>query len=275
MIKNIADLAKVAGIDADALKAAIESEESVEIQIKPEDKSFNPSKYQEDENFNLWRKNYGDEKFIAGRETMIKETRNELGLEFEGKTMENLLNSFKGKVIKDASIEPEKRVGELESDLNNLRLQLKEKEETVNKINSDLLNTRFQYTVQDKLRSTLMGINAETVIPESDILDLYKNKRKIQQGDNNNLLLINPETNEPLKDELRNPVKLEDDFKTFAMNYIKKPEGGRGISNEPESKKGSLDAFDKRMQSDGIAVSSMEYNKKMQEAILSGELEID
>lgn len=275
MIKNLKDLEKVTGIDAEALRSAIESTEEVTLEIKTPQTEFNPDSFKDDERFNSWKDNYKAENFIMGRETMIKEARNELNLDFEGKKLENLLGAYKSKVMAEAKIEPEKRVTELESDINKLRDQLNEKEQKYNGLSEELVNTKFQYTLQDKLTNTLSSIGTETVIPQKDIMSLYKANRKIHQGENQMAYIVDPITNEPLKDELRSPVKIEDDFKTFAMNYIKKPEGGRGISNEPESKKGSLEAFDKRMQSEGISVSSMEYNKKMQEAISSGEIDID
>ena len=112
----------------------------------------------------------------AGAEIAIKEARKKLGLEFEGKTVDNLLDAHKKKVLEDAQIEPAKQVEALNKDINTLKTTLA----TVTS-EKEAIESRFKgFKSEHKINSEILSALPENILlPKDDMATLLKTKIKI------------------------------------------------------------------------------------------------
>lgn len=218
--------------------------------------------------------NYKEDFETAGREKLLKEMRDTAGLEYEGvKDPSNFINAFAEKtkkdVLKDAQIEPDKKIESLTKDLDILRSQLTEKDNKFIQLENEYKNKESQRQLDSKI---LGLIPDNTVIDKDDLLTIFKTKYELENGEAG---VIVKKNGEQLKDDLRNPVGLEKVINEFASSYISKATGGAGKSDDVGSfKAGSYEAFEKEMLSAGHKVGSLEFSQKMQERIKDGTLKI-
>lgn len=123
--KVLESLAKALRLDAEILAKSLSSEnedEKVEL----------PKLFTETEVTSI-KENIGKEKYdegaIASREMLLKELSDKAGLPERVKDRDGFLNTYKETILKDASLEPDKRVSELETSLTNLQGIISSKEQ--------------------------------------------------------------------------------------------------------------------------------------------------
>jgi len=90
-IENLEQLEKSVGLEPGKLAEMISSEDTHKLDL---DNLIISNK----NDYDARLENIKKETKTAAVEIAVKNARNELGLEFEGKTMENLLNNFKSKI---------------------------------------------------------------------------------------------------------------------------------------------------------------------------------
>jgi hypothetical protein len=234
--------------------------------------------YKKDE-FDTFKTNLANEEYkkgrTAGEEMPIKAAREELGLEFEGKTMNNLLDAFKEKVISDAKIEPTKKIQELETEKKTLQ---------DNFTNLQGEYDTFKTTVTEKENkfkkdNAILSYMPENMLVDKDIaLTVLRQKAGLDisfDESGKKLLTINGEVK---KDELLNPVELSQDhitehLKTFGL--LPKKEGGNGGTDEPGGgNASSYDKFVKEMETAGSPQGSEKFQLEMNKRIKEGSLKI-
>lgn len=263
-IENLGAVAKAAGISEESLKNAIESEESVSVELN-EDRVVYDSK----EDFDTYIGNVKKEASTASLEIAIKNARNENGLEFQGKTMDNLVNAIKEKALADAQIEPNAKISELNKDLESLRGQLQTKESEFTELQDRFKREGQERSINNKILDALP--KEGTTIGQDDLLTLFKSQHQVELSDDGNVVI--KKNGQVMKDHLMSPMGLNDVINSFTTPYIKKAEGGRGKGNEKGSAKaGTLDAFIKEMADKDIASGSQEFNRIMSERITEGTL---
>ena len=120
-LSNIKAVAEAAGLSEDSLREAITSEEDVTLEV-PTDRVVKTK-----EEFETYTANLKKEHGNASVEMAIKGVRNELGLDFKGKTMENLMGAYKEHILSEASVEPNEKITKLESELGEFRTKLEER----------------------------------------------------------------------------------------------------------------------------------------------------
>jgi len=257
MIKNIIDLEKSLKLKEGTLKSALEAPDEVEIEI-PKLKVRT-----EDEEIQFVD-NLKNEFKTAGREIAIKEAREKHGLEFQGKHMDNLLENFKAKVLKDADVNPDKRVVDLTTDLTTVRTNL---EKVTNEYNTFKANIEVEKERSNINNMVLSEIPDNTIIGKSELLTLFNSKFAAEKQDNG--AIVFKTGNEVLKDKTTmTPLSAKEIVKDFIAPYLGKPVGGSGQGDETGgSKPGSLDAFMKEMADKNISQNSESFNKEMQKRI--------
>lgn len=106
-------------------------------------------------------------------EMEVKSARNEYGLEFEGKTITNLVNAAIEKGKKEADIEPNEKISELESINQKLKSNILEIEE---KHSSELevKNKELNSIRNDSYINSLIPDNLDTSLSKNDIAVLFK-----------------------------------------------------------------------------------------------------
>lgn len=232
------------------------------------------------EGFEKFKTNLANEEYKNGKtkgvEMAIKEAREKHGLEFEGKTTDNLLDAFKNKVITEAKIEPNDKIKNLTSDLEELRSNYSELETGFNDYKQGIEAEKTQF----KKDNTLLSFMPDNVMVDSDIaLMALKTKLGVD--------VTFSETGQPLqtlngqvvKDKSLEPMIMDKDFisnNLSQLGLLKTKEGGRGEGDEPGvgGDTSDYDKFVKRMADNNIPEGGQEFNEKMQAEISAGTLKI-
>ena len=117
MIKkeDLAKIAEITKIPVADLEKAIAEKDEVALTLPDGLVTYTPAELTQ-----LKANEYKNGK-AAGVEMAVKETREELGLDFQGKTIKGLLEAHEKKVLADAKIEPEKKVTELTEQIATLK----------------------------------------------------------------------------------------------------------------------------------------------------------
>jgi hypothetical protein len=238
--ETLQEIAKRLGIEADELQKLIASDKEETIELKTvhlfEDAELLTLKE------NSKREGYTEGK-KAGLEMAIKDEKEKHGLEFEGKTIDNLLNSFKKKIETDLKVEPNKKIQELTADLEKVRQTLTQTEQEKQKEVEAIKNQLKQTKIESRL-SQLLPEKTDNGLTRDDLKTLYFAKRQIDE-DESGLKIIDRLTNEILKDKTQSPIKLETDIETFLIERNIRKIKGRGGDNENPPDNG-IDSLRKR-----------------------------
>lgn len=259
MIKaeKITELEKTLRLPEGTLKSAIEATEEKDIEI-PTLRIYT----EEEENTRL--ENERKNAKIAGVEMAVKEARNKFGLQFEGKTIDNLLEHYSKKVIQDANISPDKKVQELTADLDKMRGNYTSIESQFNEFKANVAKKDGEREIDSLI---LTKIPQNTTIPTKDVLQLFKYNFQVEKNESG--IVEFKKDGVVLKNEKTlNPLSVDEVLSSFVTPYLKKPEGGAGGGDEAGAgKPGTLQAFSKEMADRGIREGSLEFNQEMQKRI--------
>lgn len=259
--EDLTTIEKALKLEEGTLSKAIENEEEVAIELT-EDLVIR-TKEEEDSFTN----NIKTEAKTAGVEMAIKGVRNDMGLDFEGKTMDNLLGAYKDKVLIDAKDElgePDKKISELNTDLEKVRGNLATRDEEITTLKTQMQNSNDNNFIDSQLLA-LMPDNL--TLSKSDALTLFKSKHVIELGENK--ALVFKKDGEVMKNETtRDPLPSKDIINSFSTPFLKKAEGGGGGGNDPgDPKGGTMAAFEKEMTDKDINVGSEKFNSELNKRI--------
>jgi len=225
--------------------------------------------------FDTFKSNLATEEYkkgkVAGEEMLIKTAREKYALEFEGKTLDNLIEAYKNKHIAEASKEPTQKVKELSTDIEKLRNNLTEWENKYNSLNGSIENERKANKVNAIIQNAIP--KEGTILPIEDIALLFKSKYNIDITENGHVVKQG-------ENVLKNATTLaeltiNDIMGDFIKPYIKTQSGGRGANdNAPQNKLGGIEAFAKEMESKGININSMQAQTEMAKRIKEGTLKL-
>ena len=263
-------------INSEELKKALESD-APSFEIKS-DLVVRTSQEEETYTSNLRK-----EGTTIGAEIGRKELLKSLGIEGEGlhksdeKALESINELISSKVsseLEGAKIEPNKKVAELNKDLEQMKNTLFEKESLIKNLSNDFSTYKKNQTISSKV-SELIPEN--TVIPKKSIMKLMLDDIKLDVNENNMIYGIG-EDGQPLKDEHLNLLsadKIVTSYFDSNPHYLKSATGGAGGSDSSGgSSKQSLEAFTKEMMDAGHSPNSSGFNQIMTERIKSGTLDL-
>lgn len=231
------------------------------------------------EDFETFKTNIGKEEYekgkLAGSEMPVKNAKEKHNLEFKGKTIDDLLEAFKTKVIGDAKIEPDKKIQELEADKKALQTNFSTLQTEFNTFKSDV-DARNLRIEKDNRIAKLMPSN---LIVDQDIALLAlktKTGLDVEIKDGNSYFTLNgqiqKDTNTLAEQQLTSEIIAE---KLTSIGLIKKNEGGSGGADEPGGGGASgYDKFVKEMKGKGISEGSLDFNEEMNKRISDKTLEI-
>lgn len=266
-IKNLEVLEKTLKIEAGTLQKAIDNDESVDVEIQ---ELIIRTKEEDETNETNLRADLKDEFQAAGLGVAIKTARTEHNLEFEGKKdLNNLLTAFKTKVLKEAEVEPTKRITELETDLTTVRQNLTDSEQKFTDLTLSVEKGKSQAGINNSIMDAIKG---ETTISKPQILTLFNSDFSTSLNDDGKIEI--KKNGEVLKNESDRSLKsIEDVMSEFSKPFAKKAEGGRGGDDDPgNAKEGSVAAFTKEMKEKGHNPSSETFQREMQKRIKDGTL---
>lgn len=260
MIKNLTDIETALGLKAGEFKTMYDAADEKTIDITG--LAIVPKA-----DYEVLKKTEFNERIentkTAAVEIAIKKARTDLGLTFEGKTMDKLVDAVKTKAVADAGIAPDKKVKELEGDLDKMRLNFNTATEKLTKVESE-------YKQKDNLRTIretiFKKIPENTVIPKEDVLNLFVSKNEIELSDTG---IVFKKNGEVMKNPTTlSPTTIDELMPNFLQPYIKPAAGGGGGGDNPaQGKEGSFVKFCEEMQKANVRENTPEFNKEMQKRI--------
>jgi len=207
-IKKIGEVLRISDFEA---KLKSDKEETLEV----------PGLITEDEILSFGNNRFNEGK-KAGSEILVKSLKEKHGIEMEGKSVDTLLSAYADKVIADAKIEPDKKVAALMTEKKTLQDQINALSLEKENVTKDLNNKLFQVEIRSEI---LSHIPENTLIPKSDIADLFLNRHRVSKEDNSVIIYRG---SEKLQDKVLNPIPVKDAVMQFAEAYVKKAGmGGR------------------------------------------------
>jgi len=251
------------GMADEAFETAWTAEEEVEITI-PEAVVFTPDELAtRDTNLiePIKTKHYNEGK-TNGVEMIVKEQREALGLQFEGKTVDNLLTSFKEKTLADAKLEPNARIQELEGDKTLLQSTIDDlKAEHETKI-SGLTGKITEQSINAVIESAVLD-GAPEGLNSSDIRLMIKSKYTFETVDGKITAKLNGEI---VKDDKANPKPIEALMQEFYddRGWKKAAGGGRGGKDEFGTGSNAIADFKKIQSIDDLNTYCKQHNLQPQ-----------
>tara|TARA_R110002049_G_C9177884_1_gene563263 strand:- start:21795 stop:22583 length:789 start_codon:yes stop_codon:yes gene_type:complete len=255
---------KVFEVSDDVLKdnpSEIVIDEKVTIRTEEEESSF--------------IENHKKDARKEGLEIAIKKTRDSLGLDFQGKTMDNLLASYESKVLSDAKIEPAEQLKKIQQTLQDketaLANALKTKEDIESNFNS--------YKSESKINNTLQSlIPKNSILPKDDMLLILKSKMSFDT-DESGMVVAKDINGNIIKNKTTADVMdvkdvVNDFFRTNA-SYVSGTGTGTGDDSKTKEGKISLDDFIKDQQAKGISPNSHEFNTNLESSNKAGLIDLE
>jgi hypothetical protein len=260
-------LAKIVNVEVSDLTSAIESDES--------ELTFDVAKTFKDEewrSFETTLKKEKDDEYNKGKDVgtrqFIRDSKETLGLDYEGKDGDMFLAKFREKVINDVGENPDERVTTLSKDLSILRETSTKELATKNK-ELDLLNTKYN-SLRNGSEIRKFVPNAPKGIDVDDAIYIMEKDLSFQKDEEGQRVVIS--NGEVLKDKTRNPIDWDSAVKDYWVKkeWITKEGGGRGGDGKPNlsdptkfSKQSELNAY---FEEKGINPLSQEARAMMNEA---------
>lgn len=262
-IENLSEIETSLGLEAGKLSEMIASEENHVIDLSS--KVILPKDIYEERISNLKK-----ESATAAIEIAVKEQRNALGLEFQGKTIDNLVAAIKAKTEAESKVEPEEKFKNLKSDFEKLQNNLLEKE---NEFNTFKSNIEKQNSLNEIKNEFTKHIPEGTLVSKSTIFVEAKEKGFLfdkQDG----VIVIKDASGNVLKDpNTLSPVSVANWVTEFVTPYLPAATGGSGKKDEPAgAKTGSLEAFLKEAEKQNWTVA--QQNEEMAKRINAGTLKL-
>jgi hypothetical protein len=255
MIENINEVEALLKMPEGTLKSALESSESVKIEM-PKVIVRTPD---EDEAFkeNLRK---------AGAEITAKKQAELLGLNLNSddkRDINKVFEAFKAKTLEGVNIEPNEKVKGLEADKAKLLENYTTLEGQFNEFKSNAKSKLNSVLIDTKIDSSITG---DLILPKDDVKALFKSKYQVELDENG--IEVVKKDGEILKNQTTlNPYTLKDIMGQFLPTYAKKPEGGSGAGDNSGAAKGTMDAFNKEMTEKGVNIGSSAYNQEMSKRI--------
>lgn len=199
----------------------------------------------------------------AATEIQIKEMKKTLGLKYEGKKPEDFITNFKKLVLDEAKIEPDKKIGELETSLSNMQGKFNDKEIEL----KDLVNSHKKADAKIKLQSYVPKLSDKIGLGKDDVISLFLKTHEIAEDGSVT------KDGKTLKDGVENNL----DAKTVISNFVKEkkwdvaPTGGGGGAGGGGGGNSSLptnsEEYENLLKQKGYNVGSTEANALLAEIV--------
>lgn len=197
--ETIDKIAKALKLDAATLEAAIKDEKEVPVTVP------DGEVYTETELTTLKNNEY-DKGKLKGVEMEVKQAKEKLGLDFQGKTIDGLLSAAQKKAVEDAGINPDKRVSELTEKLKTVQQTATQLEERAKAAETTAAAV--------KLEGEVLKHMPATTLDAYDVLTLMKSNG--YSFTNENGVTVVMKDGKKVEDKLANPLPVKDVLTEFA-----------------------------------------------------------
>ena len=224
MVKDdiLKKVAERAGIKPEDFITAVKAENETDFNLEETQGSF-----YNDADLEALKERIGKEKYNegkqAGSEMTIKEAREKYKLDFEGKSIDNLVDAVKKSVSKDASVREKELQTSLESLQSKYEKDITEKDTAINQMNSQFK----QMTIRNEIISQVPKLD---VLKPDQFVMLAESNFTFDKSEEGSIL-VKDKSGNVLKDKLERPIKPADILEDFAVKngWVKKD--GRGDGN--------------------------------------------
>lgn len=252
--ESLEKLAKLAKIKVADLEAAIKDENEADVAIED-----NLTVLTEGE-ITILKKNEYENGKTKGVEMAVKETKEKLGLEFQGKTIEGLAEAAQKKALADAKIEPEKKVQELTEKVKTLQTAVTEYETKISAKDAEVTKVKIHGELYKHIPEP--GEEGPALSRDEMIRLMEANGYEFKMVDNK---IIAYKNGEQVVDKLTNPV----DVKTVVTGFLveKKliagdpavPTGRGGGGSGKDVKITKLSELKKKYEAAGKSTNGQEF----------------
>lgn len=268
------------GLEDGSLTSANNSEETVKVNLSHL-KVFKNEDYDKlQENTALEHTQALEQKQIYSRKAATEEDtkfyRDALGLEIAGKTREQLLDAFKVKMLSGGDstkelAEMQDKITAHEKGIEKYKLEAEDWGTKYTTLESNIKTEKEASFVNGELGRVLEVYKDKSDYSQKNLMTLYKAERRLVNSENGIQLF---EGEALLKDDLKNPLLLEDDIAAFMSPYLKQVEGGRGEGSEGDATgKMTVDKFKSAWDKANPAGLHTDFNKALYAKQLAGEIE--
>lgn len=258
--KTISLMAKSLKIDEATVKAALENEKEVELEI-PEVQVF------KSEELETFKKNIDDTAFKRGvdhksknaEEMFIKNIRQQEDLTLTENTTDGLINALKGKYSGDKKELVQKFEEEKQGLVNNFNTKLADTESLAKQYQEQLRNKDLQFNLYN---SSPDGLTIKKEHASKLFLSDVKWEKDASDRD---VIVLNGVKQ---VDNTMNPIPMDKVYNDWIVkNEYIKTASGRGLGDEGGQGSGgnALANFNKSMTEQNIGIGSATYNQKLQE----------
>ena len=264
MIKNLSDIETALGMKAGDFKAAYDAPEEKVIDIAT--LAIVPKadyEVMKKTDFATRLENAG----TAALEIAIKKARTEKGLDFTGKTIDNLLDAATKKAIADAGIAPDKRIADITKDFEAMKTTYESEKKKLSEIETTYKTKESQRNFDNII---LTSINtkkgdAKTTIDKEDIAVVFKSKNPYRISDAGGIEYLEANGDVKKNKQTLSPMTTDEIMGDFITPYISKTAGGSGGSDTPgQNTPGGYDAFVKEMEGKQINPGTVKFIDEMQ-----------
>lgn len=144
MDKTLNHLSKFLGIKADILKNAIEKD-------NPEDLKFEGLQVLKDSDLQTIKDNSHRDGIEKGKENFVSDVQKAAGLEGTFKDVKSIIKTVKENTLKEAKIEPNKRISELEGQLQTAQNTITDKDRIIAEKDNSISSVKRDYKIASKL----------------------------------------------------------------------------------------------------------------------------
>lgn len=256
-LQRIAVLTKVKVED---LEAAIKDDKEVDVAI---DEKLTVMSETEVTTLKTNEYNSGKSK---GVEMAVKETKEKLELDFQGKTIDGLIEAHKKKVLDEAKINPEKKVTDLEQKVLTLQKTITEQEKTIAEKETEVTGVK----INGELMKHIPSFGEEGPALGSDDVIAMMNRNgyefKLENGK-----VVPYKDGKQLQDKLSNPREAKEVVSDFLKQkkFITddKTPAGRGSGDKrPASKAGTLTELKDKFKAEGKSLLGSEFSAAVEAA---------
>jgi len=245
------------------IKAAIENTEEVELTVPKLVVRTEADEASLQESIKLEKKASWDGAVETTEKRLVQAELDAIGLptalEQKGKTLANLRDIYKSHFVKEAGIAPDKRVKELESDLEKMRGNYSTLEGQFNEFKTKAAQ-EAEVRQLDSMIAASLPEKTEFVIPMTDLMLIVKNRQRFKMD--NGIAVGLDQAGEVIKNttDLK-PKAVTEIVHELVKPYIKPVTGGSGKADEKGGgATGSYEAFVKEMEARNITEGSVEFN---------------
>lgn len=208
------------GVKIETLKEALTSDSEVEVSYKSgmllDDTQLTSLKS------TVKKEGYNEGK-VAGVEIRAKEIKEKFNIDIEGKDFDKIFTTYGENVLKDAKIEPDKKLREVNDSLANLQKKYGEdiglKDQSIASLNTKLGDVKINADLQRLAPEGLNGINT------NQFATLAKTEYSFQYEEGN---LVAMKHGAILKDSLEKPLAIKDVLSDYGRTNGWIGEAGRG-----------------------------------------------